>query len=302
MTKDESRYEVWSATPTPMTQDLRVDEGSVKRMVEHHVGHGVQGVFIGGTCGEGPVMPRVSLRELTRWSVAAAAGRLQVAVQTTDNSAARVLGNIREARDDGADVAVVAEPWFSAPRVSSSYLRDHYLRIAEESVLPVGLYVRTVSMDTPDYREILNHRNVCMIKDSSLDVRIQGTALSVVREREDLRILTGYEWDVLSYLRAGYSGILAGGAILTGGLLVRLVAAFGGGDEAAAAELERTSIEVLHTAYGGPSIGSWLTGLKYTLVKMGVFATSAGYLEYPLPDEVARGIERMVEQGIGGEK
>jgi dihydrodipicolinate synthase/N-acetylneuraminate lyase len=282
-----------------MTDGLAIDGDSVDRMVEHHVSHGLAGVFIGGTCGEGPLMPRSSLRELTRRTSAAAADRLQLAVQTTDNSAVRVLGNIEEAKEDGADIAVVAEPWFSAPRSTEEYLRDHYLRIAEESVLPIGLYIRSVSMGVENYRSLFGHSKICMIKDSSIDVRIMGTALSVLAERSDLAVLTGYEFDVVSYLKAGYSGVLAGGAILTGSLLVRLCSAFRSGDVDAARELERTSIGVLHTAYGGPSISSWLTGLKYALVQMGVFSTRTGYLTYPLPEEVARGIDEMVERGIG---
>jgi 4-hydroxy-2-oxoglutarate aldolase len=244
-------------------------------------------------------MPRASLRELTRWAVDGAGERLRVAVQVTDNSAARVLGNIAEARDDGAAVAVVAEPWFSAPRASEQYLLDHYRRIADESALPIGLYIRTVSMSMENYRLLFGHDNICMIKDSSVDVRVQGTACAALRERSDLKVLTGYEFDVLSYLKAGYSGILAGGAVLTGSLLVRLVKAFGEGDEEAARDLERASIDVLRTAYGGPSNASWLAGLKYALVKLGVFSTNAGFVPYPLPEDVARGIEEMVGKGIG---
>ena len=45
---------VWSATPTPLTADRRVDADSVDRLVEHHVKMGVTGLMLAGTCGEGP--------------------------------------------------------------------------------------------------------------------------------------------------------------------------------------------------------------------------------------------------------
>ena len=45
---------VWSATPTPLTQKMTVDTQSVKRMVDRHLRLGIKGLFVAGTCGEGP--------------------------------------------------------------------------------------------------------------------------------------------------------------------------------------------------------------------------------------------------------
>jgi len=51
---DVFRRQIWSATPTPFTMDREVDRESLGRMVEHHVRLGVDGLFLAGTCGEGP--------------------------------------------------------------------------------------------------------------------------------------------------------------------------------------------------------------------------------------------------------
>jgi 4-hydroxy-tetrahydrodipicolinate synthase len=48
---------VWSATPTPLDSKRRVDNASVKRLVAHHLRLGVKGLFLAGTCGEGPWLP-----------------------------------------------------------------------------------------------------------------------------------------------------------------------------------------------------------------------------------------------------
>jgi len=52
------RGEIWSATPTPLTDDFRVDRPSVQRMVEHHLALGVSGLMLAGTCREGPWLAR----------------------------------------------------------------------------------------------------------------------------------------------------------------------------------------------------------------------------------------------------
>jgi 4-hydroxy-tetrahydrodipicolinate synthase len=53
---------------------------------------------------------------------------------------------------------------------------------------------------------------------------------------------------------------------------------------------------MLYAVYGGEKISCWLTGLKYSLVKLGVFGTSASFLEYPLTDDCRDAIHRVIEE------
>src|SRR5512144_344112 len=92
---------VWSATPTPLTDRMAVDVPSLKRMVAHHCRLGVKGLFLAGTCGEGAWLPEREKRRLVETVAKHASGKLLVSVQVTDNSAARILDNMRAAREDG---------------------------------------------------------------------------------------------------------------------------------------------------------------------------------------------------------
>ncbi|MEI8078894.1 MAG: dihydrodipicolinate synthase family protein, partial [bacterium] len=103
---------VWSAAPTPFTDTMELDVPAIKRMVEHHVRLGVAGLFLAGTNGEGPWMTDAQRRLLVKTVVRSTAGRMPVAVQVSDNSAARILDNMRRAHEDGADLAVIAPPYF----------------------------------------------------------------------------------------------------------------------------------------------------------------------------------------------
>ena len=51
--------------------------------------------------------------------------------------------------------------------------------------------------------------------------------------------------------------------------------------------------ELMYRIYGGPKIECWLTGLKYLLVQMGVFSTTAGYLDYPLTEACKAAIDEI---------
>ena len=49
--------QIWSATPTPLTADLTIDLPSVGRLIRDALAGGIEGVFLAGTCGEGPWLP-----------------------------------------------------------------------------------------------------------------------------------------------------------------------------------------------------------------------------------------------------
>lgn len=286
----------WSATPTPLTKSLKTDTASVKRLVKHHDRLSQKGLFVGGTCGEGPFLNRREFRRLTASVTEANNGRMVIAVQVTDNSYARVLDNIEAAKADGANIAIIAEPWFTGP-VGENDILKYYLESAEKSKLPIGIYSRG-GREVPLklYKKILDHRNVCMFKDSSCSKEIMRIALSASKKRKSLALMTGYELGMTPYLEAGYDSIMAGGGILIGALTAKMIGAASRSDFKEVTRLQRHCDRINYTAYGGRKIKSWLTGLKYTLVKMGIFKTTAGYLHYPLPASAQKRIDSMIER------
>ena len=289
---------VWSATPTPFTERMEIDEAAVGRLVEHHLRLGVNGLFLCGTCGEGPWMTDAQKRHMVRRVAEVTAGRLVLAVQVTDNSAARILNNIDNAAEDGADIAVVAPPYFLLNATAANVARL-YLSVVERSCLPIGVYDRGASGAVPVPNEILadiyGAEGVALVKDSSCDPERMRIALSCRDEKPALRLLTGYEFDCVSYLAAGYDGLLLGGGIFNGHLAGLIMAAMAQGDEAAAAALQQRMNELMWDVYGGKEIRCWLTGLKHLLVEMGVFGSCAGYLGYPLTDSCRQAIAAAVQ-------
>ena len=122
--------EIWSASPTPFTNEMKVDTASIKKMVEHHIKLGVKGLFLAGTCGEGPWMPDYQKQELFEQTAKYANGKLTLAVQVTDNSAARILENIKMAKNCGADISIYIRKQFKRVRFQSASM------IAAKTVTP----------------------------------------------------------------------------------------------------------------------------------------------------------------------
>jgi 4-hydroxy-tetrahydrodipicolinate synthase len=293
---------VWSATPTPLTSNYRLDVPSVSRLVEHHVRMGVTGLMLAGTCGEGPWLAEADREALIRSAVTAARGRLRLAVQVTDNSAARTLANIERAAAWGAEIAVVAQPYFFLNGTADRLL-GFYREIARRSALPVGFYDRGKAspyvLPEPHLTELLAETNIAMVKDSSQMPAHRDLFLAARQRRPELVLLDGDEFDCVSYLAAGYDGLLLGGGIFNAGIALRMIAAVRAGDTEEAERLQARMNDLMLRVYGGPKIECWLTGLKELLVQMEIFSTNKNLLEYPLTVECQLQITEAVSGADG---
>lgn len=291
---------VWSAAPTPFTAGMEIDREAVRRMVEHHARLGVKGLFLAGTNGEGPWMTEAQRRTLVRAVVRCARRRFPIAVQVTDNSAARILDNMRAAAQDGADIAVIAPPNMPPPRTGPASLLNVYREAIRHSPLPVGIYDRPMMAGgfVPDevMASVLAEKNVVMLKDSSANPGRMRRALAARRRRPALRLLNGWEFNCLPYLKAGYDGLLLGGGVFNGYLAGQIVAAAAAGQWSRAEELQQRMNRMMWDVYGGRKITCWLSGEKYLLMRLGVFRTWQNYPAYPLTAACRRGIERTLRE------
>lgn len=267
-------------------------------MVEWHVAHRVTGLMVLGTCGEGPWLPDEHRRQLIQEASRIAAGRIAIAAQVSDNSAARVLEQTERAALAGADYAVVAQPYF-ALKARAPDLPRFYREIAEHSSLPLGFYDRGASASVPVPSEalsdIVSHPKVKFVKDSSGDPARAQAYLAVRARRSDLTLMSGNEFKVIEYLTLGYDGFMLGGAVISSRYVRAITAAFLAGDLPAARAADQTQQAMLRTVYGGPAIPCWLAGLKYLLVRLGVFSSTANHLGYELNPECRLEIDRLLD-------
>jgi len=298
-TKSQFSGGVWSATPTPFTPEWDVDVDAVQRLVNHHLRLGVKGLFLCGTCGEGPWMPERSRRKMVETVAGFAKGKLHIAVQVTDNSAARIIDNMQAAREDGADVAVIAPPFFLL-NANAQTLTEMYREAIRACPLPVGIYDRgtfgAVVVPNDALAKIYAEKNVKLVKDSSTDPGRRDIALAARKKRPELLLLNGNEFDCVSYLQAGYDGLLLGGGIFNGFLAGQIMAAMAAGKIKLAGRLQQRMNRLMFDVYGGKQIKCWLSGQKKLLVEMGLFGTWLNYLNYPLTKGCERAIAKVMER------
>lgn len=288
---------VWSAAPTPMLADGTLDTDSIRRLADHHERLGVRGVFIGGTCGEGPYLPRTMLYDLARETVAASHGRQAVALQITDNSAARMIENLRRYTDTGIDLAVVAPP-FCCIHADQEYLYEMYAEVIEQSPVPVGLYHQgrnaAVAVTGETIARLARLPKVVTLKNSTSSPEDARQILAARDERRQTSRFYAYhgnEFDCVGAALAGFDGMMIGGACFNARLAARVfqLARDGQVDEACA--LQKRLNALMYDAFGGRDIQCWLAGEKQLMVELGVFTTNRCITNYRLTPECAAALK-----------
>lgn len=246
---------------------------------------GITGVFLAGTCGEGPWLPDKERNRLVAEAAEAADGSLRIAVQVTDNSVPRILENIRQVAGEGADCAIIAPPPMFM-NATPERVAALFIEAAETSSLPVGIYDtgrhRPITIAEDRCAEIYLRPNVVLVKDSSGSPERRQAALDARRLKPGLTLFNGDEFRCVEYLLAGYDGCMFGGAAAVAAQLSRIVALLAENRLAEAREEEAAMKAVLYGIYGGEEIACWLTGLKHYMVCRGLFSSTASYLGYPL--------------------
>jgi 4-hydroxy-tetrahydrodipicolinate synthase len=167
----------------------------------------------------------------------------------------------------------------------------------------MGFYDRgkasSYQMTEPQLAELLTEANVAMVKDSSQSRTHREVFVAARKARPDLVLLNGDEFDCVSYLQAGYDGLLLGGGIFNAGIALRMIRSVRAGDLAEAIRLQARMNDLMLRVYGGPKIECWLTGLKELLVQMGIFSTHLNLLEYPLTENCRRQVTEAVNGADG---
>ena len=291
---------VWSAAPTPYTENWEIDTDSIKRLAEHHYNMGVRGVFIGGTSGEGPFLPDTKRIELAKATIAANNGRIATSFQITDNSAERMIENIGKLVDTGIDMVVIAPPFFSL-NLTQDYIYDMYAKVIEASPLPVGIYHRpgNPKIEAATIAKLAELPKVLTLKDSvctAEDSECLIAARDAVRSHKDFYAYYGNEFDCITPALKGYDGMMVGGGCFNARMVKTIFEMAKDGKVEEAQALQERLNNLMYDTFGGKNISCWLAGQKQLLVELGIFTTNKCIINYKLTPECAAKLKEAMQR------
>lgn len=225
---------------TPIDGHELLDRPAVRRLVEHILAGGANGLFLLGSMGEGPNL-RLSVRQaLVETTVEAVAGRVPVIAGVLRSSTADVIDEIRALSGRGLDGFVVTTPYYYS-EFDDDRLYDHFRRAVEAADLPVLLYsipsATRVAVSAELVLRLAELPGVAGMKDSSGN---WDTVRTILQNRPDpeFTLLQGWTPMAVGSLLAGADGLVPGEANIFPRLLSDLVAAVQRGDLTGAFDCE----------------------------------------------------------------
>jgi 4-hydroxy-tetrahydrodipicolinate synthase len=228
-----------TALVTPF-RNQKVDFADLKKLVDHQIKGGVDGLVPVGTTGESPTLDHEEHMEVIRATVDYARGRVLVLAGTGSNSTAEAVDLTKLSDAAGADAMLVVAPYYNKP--SQEGLYRHYATLAEATAKPIVLYSIPgrcgIEISVPVIERLRSkYPNVSTIKEAGgsvdrVDQIVQALGKHMV-------VLSGDDSLTLPFMAVGAQGVISVASNLIPREVSKLVALARGNDFAAASKLHR---------------------------------------------------------------
>ena len=219
---------------TPMSADESVNIPELRNQIERQIAGGVHGIFPFGTNGEGYILSMKEKEEVLEATIDQVKGRIPVYAGTGCISTRDTIYMSKRAEEMGADVLSIITPSFAL--ASQKELYDHYCEVAKHVSIPTVLYnipARTGNKLLPEtVGKLARDVDVIMgAKDSSGDIENLKAYIRETRDiGKDFAVLAGNDGNILTCLKEGGAGGIAGRANLYPKTLASIYNYFVAGD------------------------------------------------------------------------
>lgn len=185
----------------------KVDQEALRRLINYQIENGTKALVPCGTTGESATLSHQEHSEVIRLTIEYTNGRVPVIAGTGSNSTAEAISLTREAKNAGADAALLITPYYNKP--TQDGLFAHYSAVADAVEIPQILYnvpARTgVSISPETVARLSDHPNIAAIKEASGSMDY----VSQLRGSSDIPILSGNDNLTLPLLALGASGAIS---------------------------------------------------------------------------------------------
>lgn len=283
------------ALATPMNKDLRPDEAGVRKLVQYQLDGGVDGFFVCGSTGEGPILRDEDWRQVHLWVIDEVGGRVPILAHVADVGTARAIDRAKQAADFGADAAVATLPYYYVH--AGQEATRFFVGLADESPLPVYIYnvpQRTqVPLSVDQMAELAQHPNIKGVKDSSVDVMLHFDLIQRLKDT-DFTVLNGSEFFLGASVMMGGDGGLLGICNVCPKLCVELYEAAARGDIPAVRRLQPIVSDLTTIFFTKP--GNALSAIKKAVALLGLCQPYISHPFLPTTAEQDKAIEGILKR------
>ncbi len=199
---------VITALVTPFL-DGKLDERSLRRLLQSQVADGADGFVINGTTGESPTLQYDEIERIFEIAKEETNGEIPILLGTGSNCTRRTVEMTKAASRMGADAALVVTPYYNKPPQRG--LVAHFKTVADSCALPLVLYNvpgRTItSLEARTVVELAQHPRIVGIKEASGDMAYFENLKAQLPD--DFVLLSGDDLSSVEFCRRGGHGVIA---------------------------------------------------------------------------------------------
>ena len=151
----------------------KIDETSLRNLVNWHIDEGTHGIVPVGTTGESPTLDHYEHREVVEIVIDQVNNRVPVIAGAGSNSTSEAISLLMHAESVGADAALIVTPYYNKPTQEGLY--EHFKAINKASMgIPIMIYNipprSIVDMSVEVMGKLSNLENIIGVKDATSDL------------------------------------------------------------------------------------------------------------------------------------
>ena len=205
----------------------KVDEATLRKLVEFHITGGTSGIVPCGTTGESATLSHEEHDRVIKVVIQAVRGRVPVIAGTGSNNTAEAIRLTQHAKQSGADGALLISPYYNKPTQQGLYL--HFKAIAEAVAIPIIPYniaSRTaVNIEPETIAKLVSELpNIVAIKESSGNLEQMSRILQMTNRK--IALISGDDGLTLPVLSIGGVGVISVVANLVPSDVAAMIKAF----------------------------------------------------------------------------
>ena len=279
---------------TPVDNEDRVDEPSFRKMIRHLSQSGVHGLFVGGSAGEGPLLPMREWTRMVEIAIDENKNALPLLAGAIDTSTQRVKEKIKVLAAAGYHYFVVTPTYYIPLKTADEHLRlfgecaeaaDGMEMIAYNIPASTG---STIPVEV--IGEMTRRKWIKYCKESSGDLAYFKKVISE-NAHLGLNVFMGDEVSIAEGLRSGACGIVPVCANYDPATFIHAYQAGASGDQD---ELMKAQDRIIYLkknlVMAGPN---WIAGLKYAVSLKGIGSGKPVSPLQPLSDVEKQKVERF---------
>jgi len=237
-----------TALITPLTRE-GIDYDRFGKVIDWQIESGIGGLVIAGTTGEGSTLTDEEHREVLKFAVERARGRVPMIAGTGSNDTAYAIDLTNCAEALGYDAALVVTPYYN--KATQKGLITMYETIADAGNIPLILYnvpSRTgVNIEPSTYLALADHPNIVGIKEANGNLSKIVETFALVGDKLD--IWSGNDDQITAILGLGGSGVISVLSNVMPAETMEICSRFFTGDVAGSAALQYKYLPLINALF-----------------------------------------------------